>query len=62
VRGDVVAAQNGDALRTSLAELYRGKVLAESQTEPALPSSAADPAGARSRPAAAQRQSAPSVP
>ncbi len=34
VKGDVVSAQNGAALEASLAELYEGKVLAESATEP----------------------------
>ncbi|MEP6731712.1 MAG: hypothetical protein ABJE10_13775 [bacterium] len=34
VKGEVVAAQNGEALKTSLSSLYESKVLAESATEP----------------------------
>ncbi|MEO7455053.1 MAG: vWA domain-containing protein [Gemmatimonadaceae bacterium] len=37
VKGDVVAAQNGAALASSLADLYEGKVLAESPVEPGGP-------------------------
>lgn len=42
VKGDVVAAQNGDALQASLGQLYESKVLAESVTEPAPPASLPD--------------------
>jgi Mg-chelatase subunit ChlD len=45
VKGDVIAAQNGDALQASLAELYENKVLAESPTEPDLPTRAANSSG-----------------
>jgi len=37
VKGDVVSAQNGAALATSLTDLYEGKVLAESPVEPGAP-------------------------
>jgi Mg-chelatase subunit ChlD len=42
VKGDVVSAQNGAALQTTLAALYEGKVLAESAVEPSAPLPIAD--------------------
>ena len=45
VRGEVVGARNGDALRTRLDEIYRGKILSEAvdagETHPAAAGSAA---------------------
>ena len=55
VKGDVVAAQNGQALQASLGQLYESKVLAESVTEPGPAASSADtsaparPGGAAAR-------------
>jgi Mg-chelatase subunit ChlD len=61
VKGDVVAAQNGDALQTALAELYQGKVLVESQTEPDVSSPAADASVGPHR-ATPRRSTSPSIP
>jgi Mg-chelatase subunit ChlD len=56
VKGDVIAAQNGDALQTALAQLYESKVLAESLAEPGAPDGAADSGGgSRNRRAIPQR-------
>jgi len=45
VRGEVVGARNGDALRARLDEIYRGKILSEAvdagETHPAAADSAA---------------------
>jgi len=61
VKGDVIAAQNGDALQTSLAELYEARVLAESPTEPG-PAPAADSNAASRARALPVRATGPSLP
>ena len=51
VRGEVVGARNGDALRARLDEIYRGKILSEAvdagETRPAAADSAARDSAAR---------------
>jgi len=51
VRGEVVGASNGDALRARLDEIYRGKILSEAvdagETRPAAADSAARDSAAR---------------